>query len=125
MGGRKEKEIEFHPILSWYMEQFERHLWGGAARLVVIGYGFRDEHINRIIIRAARDYSLRMFVVDPAGADIAWRVNSSRGTGASIGAESDLESAFKQAVQGASRRSLREIFGGDRVEHAKLMRFLA
>ncbi len=125
MGGRKEKEIEFHPILNWYMEQFERVLCGGGARLVVIGYGFRDEHINRIIIRAARDCGLRMFVVDPAGADIAWRVNPSRGPGASIGAESDLEAAFKQAVQGASRRSLREIFGGDRVEHAKLMRFLA
>jgi hypothetical protein len=86
MGGRKEKEIEFHPILNWYMEQFERVLCGGGARLVVIGYGFRDEHINRIIIRAVRDCGLRIFVVDPAGADIAWRVNPSRGPGASIGA---------------------------------------
>lgn len=34
MGGRQEKAIEFHPILSWYMEQSERLLCGGGARLV-------------------------------------------------------------------------------------------
>jgi hypothetical protein len=125
MGGRKEKEIEFHPILNWYMSKFEELVWAGGTRLMIIGYGFRDAHINRVIERGAHEFGLRMFVIDPAGADIAWRVNPSRAPGAAIGAESNLESAFKQAVQGASRRSLREIFGGDRVEHAKVMRFLA
>jgi hypothetical protein len=125
MGGRKEKEIEFHPILTWYMSKFEEFAWSGGTRLMVIGYGFRDEHINRVIERGAHEFGLRLFVVDPAGADIAWRVNPSRAPGAAIGAESSLESAFKLAVEGASRRSLREIFGGDPVEHAKVMRFLA
>jgi SIR2-like domain len=125
MGGRKEREIELHPILSWYMSKFEELAWAGGTRLMVVGYGFRDEHINRVIERGAHEFGLRLFVVDPAGADIAWRVNSSRGSGAAIGAESKLEATFKVAVDGASRRSLRKIFGGDSVEHAKVMRFLA
>jgi SIR2-like domain len=125
MGGRKEKEIEFHPILNWYMGKFEEMAWAGGTRLMVIGYGFRDAHINRVIEKGANEFGLRLFVIDPSGADVAWRVNPSRAPGAAIGAESSLESAFKLCVEGASRRSLREIFGGDRVEHAKVMRFLA
>ena len=107
----------------WYMGEFEKILQAGATRLMVIGYGFRDQHINEVIEKAAASRGLQMFVIDPSGADVAWRVNSSRGPGAMVSQESILESAFNQSVVGASRRSLREIFGHDGVEHAKVMRF--
>lgn len=123
MGGNKERDIQFHPILSWYQQIFEEYLAVPDSRLLVIGYGFGDAHINRTIERAVDQHGLRMFVIDPAGADLASRRNSTRARGL-IAADTALEELFKKSVIGASRRSLREIFGGDSIEHAKVMRFI-
>lgn len=123
MGTRKVVDQTLHPILIWYMGEFEKILQAGGTRLMVIGYGFRDHHINEVIEKAATSHGLQIFVIDPSGADVAWRANSTRGSGVAVSQESSLESAFKQSVIGASRRSLREIFGHDGVEHAKVMRF--
>lgn len=127
MGANKVQDMTLHPILLRYMQAFEEHLNAADSRLMVIGYGFRDEHINQVIQAAVLQSGLRLFVVDPAGANVAWRVNPKR---ANVGAihnpaelESDLERAFRAGLMGASRRPLSGIFGNDGVEHAKVMRF--
>ena len=122
IGGNKENEIRMHPILTWYHQQFERLMAVPQSRLMIIGYGFRDAHINRAIEIAAQQHGLRMFVIDPLGSDLARALNSTATPG-QIRVQSPLEALFRQALCGASRRSLREIFGGDGVEHAKVMRF--
>jgi hypothetical protein len=120
MGGAKAVGIGQQPILLWYAQQFEERLSQPGARLMVIGYGFRDQHINEIIKRAA-ERGLRMFLVAPEGAEIARRLNPTNQ--ATIRVPSDLEGLLQQTLIGASRRPLRDIFGGDTAEHNKVMRF--
>ena len=120
MGGNKPGAIGGSPILAWYQEEFEQHLCSGNARLMVIGYGFRDQHINDVIIRAIEDHGLRMFVVDPEGAGIARAVNPTLG---GVYDPNALDSAFVRGLVGASRRGLAEIFSGGS-ELAKLYRLL-
>jgi len=121
MGGNKILEIGLSPLLSWYHQVFEEQLSQPDARLMVIGYGFRDEHINHVLMRAIRHRGLQLFVIAPEGGDIARRVNPT--DTAAIRVKSDVEEAFQRGLMGASRRSMREIFGGDSIEFNKVMRF--
>jgi len=121
MGGNKVNEIDHSPILSWYQQQFEEYLSHSDTRLMVIGYGFRDVHINQLIIRAVKNCGLRMFIIAPEGGDLARTVNPTHG--APIRSGTDLETIFESSLIGASRRPLREIFGNDMIEHSKVQRF--
>jgi hypothetical protein len=125
IGGDKPSAIERHPILKWNHEQFRVYLSKPETRLMVIGYSFRDEHINNAIGEAAERGSLRLFIIDPDGVDVLdkdyrkslfWESSDFRGP---------LLLRFQNHLIGASRRTLREIFGGDMVEHGKVMRFFA
>ena len=49
MGGNKPTAMQRHPILTWYAEKFAEAVSKPNARLMIIGYGFRDDHINRMI----------------------------------------------------------------------------
>jgi SIR2-like domain len=121
MGGAKVGEIGRNPILSWYSQLFEQYLMAPNARLMVIGYGFRDPHINAAIGRAV-DRGLRMFVIAPEGPEIAIRLNPTRRPG-QIVSPTELEGTLKQTLIGASRRPLSDIFGNDIAEFNKVMRF--
>lgn len=57
MGASKALTITGHPILAWDQSEFERRL-RGDTRLLVIGYGFNDPHINEAILRATHDSTL-------------------------------------------------------------------
>jgi len=123
LGGRKAQEIQFHRLLIWYFEQFERYLTAPNSKLVVIGYSFRDDHVNVYIQRAVEQFGLKLFIVDPAGSDIARNLRAVR-PGAVGEQEHGMEDVLRRGLQGASRRTLREIFGGDEAERGKLYRFL-
>jgi len=85
---------------------------------MVIGYGFGDEHIN-VAIRDARDGgALRIFIIDPLGVDVLRSEHL-------MTRRDYLGDKLPPYVIGASRRTLREIFGSDLVEHGKVMRFFA
>jgi hypothetical protein len=122
MGDNKGREIGMFPILNWYFEQFERKLNTGGAKLLVIGYGFRDTHVNEIIESAIRASGLQLYVIDPQGAGIAREIRR-RNEGPIAGGATPLEQAFEAGLIGASRRSLREMFSHDSIELAKLLRF--
>lgn len=121
MGGNKIRDIQFSSVLSWYHQQFEERLYRGGTRLMVIGYGFRDTHINEVIMRAVNERGTQMFIIAPEGGDLARRVNPTHQAAIRVG--TDLEATFERGLIGASRRSLREIFGGDSIEFNKVMRF--
>jgi SIR2-like domain len=70
IGAHKEAMINRHPVLQWYREEFRRYLSMPDTRLVVIGYSFSDEHINKMILEAAERGPLKMFVVHPNGRGI-------------------------------------------------------
>jgi hypothetical protein len=124
MGGDKGSVIAEYPVLKWYQEQFKDYLARPDTRLMVIGYSFSDLHINEAIRDAVEAGNLRIFIIDPLGLDVIvdnWRANP---PGANPPGLPLLEQLGPNVI-GASRRSLREIFGTDRVEHGKVMRFFS
>ena len=120
LGGNKVSIIELYPILKWSHDQFKEYLSRPDTRLMVIGYSFGDDHINNVIRSAVACGNLRIFVIDPLGVDV---VDKNRG--AQIYTPDQLATGLWPYLFGASRRSLREIFGSDRVEHSKVMRFFS
>lgn len=123
LGGNKSKSITDAPLLKWYHEQFAEMLAKPSTRLLIIGYGFGDDHINATL-KTSAEGGARMFVVDPNGVDVMDSNRHIRAQGG-IYAPGDLAKALWPAVDGASRRTLREIFGRDAAERQKLMRFFS
>lgn len=115
MGANKLAAIKSHAILKSYQDIFAQSLATSDAKLMVIGYSFTDGHIDALI-RDAASKGLRLFIIDPLGTDV---VNKTRD--AMIKARDSLE----DSIIGASRRSLRETFGSDDIEHAKVLRFFS
>jgi hypothetical protein len=76
IGGDKARNIRRNRVLSVYAEAFDDWLSRGT-RLMVIGYGFRDDHINAALSRAA-ERGLQMFVIDPLGSNLADSLNATR-----------------------------------------------
>ncbi len=119
MGGNKSVTINQHPLLSWYNKKFVEYLGRPQVRLMVIGYSFSDEHINRTIMDAAGKGHLQLFIVDPQGVDVLDKLPAR----VLMRVAGPLMTALNPHLIGASRRSLRTIFGSDPVEFGKLMRF--
>jgi hypothetical protein len=122
MGGEKAREIGLHPILTWYAQKFDEYLAQPNSRLMVIGYGFRDAHINEAIIRAVERHGLQLFVISPQGSEQARSINPTNNPG-QIRGVTPMEEIFECSLIGASRRSLSEIFGRDGIERGKVQRF--
>ena len=87
---------------------------------MAIGYSFGDEHINSAIGEAAKRGTLRLFIIDPRGVDVL-----DKNRHAAIYFPDSLFAQMQTNLIGASRRTLREIFGTEMVEHGKVMRFFA
>ncbi len=120
MGGNKLPTIKMYPILDWYTKIFLEKLSTPNARLTVIGYGFRDQHVNAMIADAWEKNQFPMMVIGPEGRNILRKTNPSYG-GAIPGPSGPLELIRSQD----STRPLSETFGGrDPAEHGKLLRFL-
>lgn len=68
IGKAKLTDIDKEPVLKlYYHEIFKPVLCQGGCHLFVVGYGFRDTHINDVIVEAARRHDLKLFVITPSG----------------------------------------------------------
>jgi len=65
LGTTKAKLISEQPLLRWYLGLFIEALSAQSRILVVIGYGFKDPHINEIIGAAIESSGLRLVVISP------------------------------------------------------------
>lgn len=65
IGEDKEQIIKSEPLLTNYFEIFKGVLCENERRLLIIGYGFRDKHINEIIATAVKEHGLKLYVVSP------------------------------------------------------------
>jgi len=119
MGSNKQVSIRQFPLLQFYHAEFERMLNVGASRLMVIGYGFGDKHINDII-GGAVDRGLKLFIVDPAGVDV---IDKSKP--APIKVPDAYFEKVAPSIIGASRRPFLSTFSTDIVEFNKLSGFFA
>jgi hypothetical protein len=120
MGGDKTRTITRHPVLAWYGQKFEEYLSTVGARLTVIGYSFRDQHINEKICYAWTKSRFPMMIISPEGREILKKVNPSYG-GAIPGPPGPLE----EITSFDSTRPLSSTFAGsDPAEHENLIEFL-
>ncbi len=65
IGHGKRGRIQKEPLLGWYLSLFKKVLREGDRKLVVIGYGFGDGHINEIIADAIQERGLQLYVICP------------------------------------------------------------
>ena len=85
---------------------------------MIIGYGFADEYINRLLVESSQaNPSIGVFHVHPDGRDAVHRGARER---VAIYA---IPSTASVPCIGESRRLLTTTFGGDQLEYEKLMRF--
>jgi hypothetical protein len=118
VGGGKEAYIQSKPLLKQYSEIFVEYLRRPETRLMIIGYGFADEHINRLLVEASQSNpSLGFFHVHPEGRDAVHRGARER-----VQIYDPPATASLPCI-GESRRLLTTTFGGDTLEYDKLMRF--
>jgi len=106
MGGYKKNTVEAFPTLAQLHRVFEQYLMSGPVRLMVIGYGFGDLHINIMIAAAAKAGGLHMFIIDQQGINVLDKKRDDLLLPPAL-----LIEQLGPSVRGASRRSLREIFG--------------
>jgi hypothetical protein len=119
MGGNKTGSIKAFPVLARYQELFQAALQQPNTKLMVIGYSFGDEHINKVIQDGVAR-GLKIFVIDPKGVDVI----DKRSIMAQIPEPAtELMQALIPSFIGASRRSLDDIIFKDLVENQKVMRF--
>jgi SIR2-like domain len=68
VGRNKVGLIQSNAILRWNYRKFEEYLARPDTRLMVIGYGFADDHINTTIVDAYQQGHLQlMYLVHPSG----------------------------------------------------------
>jgi hypothetical protein len=117
MGGNRPTTMKQHSILTWYAEKFAEAVSTPNVRLMVIGYGFRDNHINRMIYEGWQKggRTLSMFIVHPDGREILKKVNPTFGKGLYI------PEPLEEITVYDSIRPLRSTFDGDTGEHAMLV----
>jgi hypothetical protein len=65
IGRGKEEKIRSEPLLDWYLDVFHDVLCQPNRRLLVIGYSFGDDHINKIIHDAVISKGLRLYILSP------------------------------------------------------------
>lgn len=121
VGGGKEHYIEGKPLLKAYFTEFRNRLSAPNARLMIIGYGFADDHVNKLITDVSQaTRTLSIYYVHPEGRDA---VHQGKQHKALIG-YSPPQIATVPCI-GESRRPLTSTFGEDDLEYEKLMRFFA
>lgn len=121
-GGNKEKLIKTHPLLNWYQEKFKEYVSAPNTKLMIIGYSFSDEHINAVLHEAVCNTGLKLFIIDPQGLG-AINYKCKESNSIKNMCVPSKENDLLHATIGASRRTLKEIFGGDEIEYQKVMRF--
>lgn len=104
IGRGKTEQIQKEPLLKYYFEIFENVLSQNERRLLIIGYGFGDNHINRIISNAMKNYGLRIYVISPyKPEDFKEKLCEKPGPGINIW----------KGISGYFQYSLKEIFSED------------
>lgn len=63
---KKITHIRNNPILNSYFDFFEKSLCEAGSSLVVVGYGFLDQHINEAIAAGISAHGLKIFIWDPS-----------------------------------------------------------
>ena len=118
IGTSKLEDIEKEPILKWYLEMFKCVLSVPNRRLLIIGYGFRDKHINDVIINSIKNNGLGLFIIHPKN-----REDFQKETLNTI--SSNNRKAISEAIRRYYQDELKSIFNHDRApkEYSELLKY--
>jgi hypothetical protein len=116
LGGNKSTDISKIPLLAWYQTEFARLSQEPPVRIMVIGYGFGDPHINEIL-NAAASCGAEFFIINTGEVDVLASAPETNNV------PSQLKFALQHSIIGASRRYLKESLYSDTVERTKILKF--
>jgi hypothetical protein len=115
VGGGKAQYIDSKPLLKAYFTEFRNRLSVPNARLMIIGYGVADDHVNKLITDVSEaTQTLSIYYVHPEGRDA---VHQGKQHKALIG-YSHPQIAHVPCI-GESRRPLTSTFGEDDLEYER------
>ncbi|MBI5134392.1 MAG: SIR2 family protein [Candidatus Taylorbacteria bacterium] len=115
IGKNKSENISQEPLLKWYMEIFMGQIFEKNKKLLVIGYGFGDAHINDILLKGVQEYGLSIYIVNPTDPEIV--KNKLEGKPSHFGSwEVSKYAGIWNGVKGYFPYSLRQIFPPDQNE---------
>lgn len=63
LGINKLEDIQKEPLLKWYFELFNEAISRSDVKLFIIGYGFRDDHVNNLIIKAIENHNIKLYII--------------------------------------------------------------
>ncbi|MFA7685279.1 MAG: SIR2 family protein [Candidatus Gracilibacteria bacterium] len=67
VGKNKLDDINSIPLLKYYFEIFKRTiLEGNKKKILIIGYGFQDPHINEVLLEGVEKHETKIFVINPS-----------------------------------------------------------
>ena len=64
IGMTKEEDIKREPLLEEYLSYFEEILRQGNVKILIIGYGFADKHVNKILFRSVAHHGLKIYILN-------------------------------------------------------------
>ena len=109
-GGRKSQQISGSHLLTSYFNYFAEVTKRQGTRIVVIGYGFNDVHINAEIVKAC-ETGARVSLLDPLGAEVTRSKHFSLDASLQPGApQRDVFQALRGRLSVISQRTPKEIF---------------
>jgi len=121
MGGNKPAQIAGSALLRSYATTFEDYLMAvGGTRLMVVGYGFRDDHINDALAQSATNERLHMWLMNPSGRDVFKIPGTDHAIG---GPQYVVTDAVRNSVEMVIQRDLVPSLTTDRATKTQLDRF--
>lgn len=122
IGTEKIASISSQPIIRYLNGEFYRQLMLENSKLMIIGYGFKDEHINQYIINAYnhkrnQGKDLPIFVIHPDGQGYLKTINHSYG--GAIKSKEPIEEIHMVWMRG----KLSSTFKDDDIEYQRLQDF--
>ena len=103
IGKNKVGSIGTEPVLKYYFDLFEAAIKQGSKKLLIIGYGFQDQHINEVLLDGVKNHSLKIYIIGQNPQSVKERIE-----GGHYYAKDILE-----GVAGYFPYTLKEIFPGN------------
>lgn len=111
IGTKKESLIQKEPILQGYFDLFQSVIREGEKKALIVGYGFRDAHINALLVEGVEKYGLEIYILSTQNpADLRYQIEHGQYYAKGI---------LDDGLRGYFQKSLLEIFpkNQDRTTH--------
>lgn len=111
IGINKIETINKIPLLKWYLELFEQALYRPNVKLLSMGYGFGDEHINSCISKASIEHGLKLYIISTEKPnDFSFRMRFKYPAGTAINEQDNTKLPIWNAVEGYFPYYLNRVF---------------